>query len=328
MHHVDIGLYDYDRHNALYYFIVNSDEQIYLRYGGRDDTGPDTYLNEGSFALALRQGLEQHTRYQNGDLAPTKRPEPFFAEQIPMLRADIIGMGRCVECHLIDDYQLLEKEAAGTLDKVQDMFSYPDIRRIGIHLDIPKGLVLERAEGAVAVAGMQAGDRIVAMQSTRLFTFGDLQHHYDKLPRFATAVQFTVERGGDERTLRVELPKEWWWTDLYHRFLTVDPKPFFSSRSLTVEEKVALKLEPDGLASVVQEVETEAKVYMLHELEPGDIIYEVDGVQVDRFTQNLDLYIKLNTESGDSFDVKLLRGGKTMELSVSTYREYFRKPEW
>jgi len=31
MDNVDIGLFDYDRYNTLYFFILNADEQIYMR---------------------------------------------------------------------------------------------------------------------------------------------------------------------------------------------------------------------------------------------------------------------------------------------------------
>ena len=37
---IDLGLFDYDRHNTLYYFALNADEQIYLRYGGRAAESP------------------------------------------------------------------------------------------------------------------------------------------------------------------------------------------------------------------------------------------------------------------------------------------------
>src|SRR5256886_10396643 len=42
MDNVDIGLFDYDRNNAIYFFILNADEQIYMRYGGRDSPSAGT----------------------------------------------------------------------------------------------------------------------------------------------------------------------------------------------------------------------------------------------------------------------------------------------
>ena len=34
MDDVDIALFERDWNNALYYFLMNADEQIYMRYGG------------------------------------------------------------------------------------------------------------------------------------------------------------------------------------------------------------------------------------------------------------------------------------------------------
>ena len=40
MDDVDVGLFDRDWNNALYFFVLNADEQIYMRYGGRDSHRP------------------------------------------------------------------------------------------------------------------------------------------------------------------------------------------------------------------------------------------------------------------------------------------------
>src|SRR5438128_1152851 len=36
MDNVDVGLFDRDWNNAIYFFLMNADDQIYMRYGGRD----------------------------------------------------------------------------------------------------------------------------------------------------------------------------------------------------------------------------------------------------------------------------------------------------
>jgi hypothetical protein len=74
MDDIDIGLFDYDRNNTLYFFILNADEHIYMRYGGRDSVSPDSYLNLESLEVALEQGLELHRRYQKGELQKAERP--------------------------------------------------------------------------------------------------------------------------------------------------------------------------------------------------------------------------------------------------------------
>ena len=60
MDDIDIGLFDRDWNNTLYYFILNADEQIYMRYGGREARALDTYLNLNSLEVALEKGLELH----------------------------------------------------------------------------------------------------------------------------------------------------------------------------------------------------------------------------------------------------------------------------
>lgn len=157
---IDVGLYDFDRHNAIYFFIVSPDERIYLRYGGRDALSADSYLDLDSFALALEAGLAEHERWQAGALPVRARPTTLFPREMERLREVELDRGRCVECHMIGDYAAVDKELAGTLDKPRDMFRSPDVRDIGIHLDVPRGLVVERADGAAREAGLRAGDRV------------------------------------------------------------------------------------------------------------------------------------------------------------------------
>src|SRR5215213_8530698 len=101
MDNVDIGLFDYDRYNTLYFFILNADEHIYMRYGGRDNGSQDSYLSLPSLELALKKGLDLHRDYQAGKIQRAPRPKPMFPKEIPMLVERTFNRGACVECHLI-----------------------------------------------------------------------------------------------------------------------------------------------------------------------------------------------------------------------------------
>jgi hypothetical protein len=137
MDNVNIALFDYDRYNTLYFFILNADEQIYMRYGGRDNTSQDSYLSLESLELALQKGLELHQDYQAGKLERTPPPKPMFPREIPLLVERTFARNVCVECHLIGDFQLQQRELDGTLDKISQMFRSPDLKTIGIFLDVP-----------------------------------------------------------------------------------------------------------------------------------------------------------------------------------------------
>lgn len=325
MDDIDIGLFDRDWNNTLYYFILNADEQIYLRYGGRDSEAPDSYMNLNSLELALEQGLELHRRYQQGDLKKTERPKPVFPREFPLLVERTIARNACVECHLIGDYQNLQRERNGTLDRLSQLYRSPDIRTIGIYLDVPKGLVVKEAQRAVQAAGMKPGDRITAVNGTPVLTFGDFQYYYDKVDRHASRVQITVERNGKPLDLAVALPERWWFTDLSFRQSSVEPLTYFDSRPLTEAEKRHNGLKPDGFASQVKYVDGVAGLLKSHQLKVGDIVAAVDGAEKDAIANTAELFIKLRRTPGESVTLDVIRDGKRMQTQLKTYRMSFRK---
>lgn len=325
MDNVDIGLFEHDRNNAIYFYALNADEQVYLRYGGRDSASADTYLNLESMELALQQALQLHDKYTKGELAKVARPKAMYPTEIPLLVKRTIAARQCVECHLIGDFQNLEREEKGTLDKLTHLFRSPDIKTIGIHLDVPKGLVVGEAKGPAAEAGLRAGDKITKWNGVPVYTFGDLQHQYDKVNRRATEVAAEVERGGSAVPIKIALPARWWYTDLRFRQSSVDPRLYFEDRPLPVEEKKKLGLPENGFASVVRHVPEFAKVMKVHELKPGDIIVAVDGVQTDELAHTAELYLKLRKAVGEAVTLEVLRDGQKLKVPLKSVRMSFRK---
>src|ERR1043166_3638494 len=185
MDDVDVGLFDRDWNNAIYFFVLNGDEQIYMRYGGRESQSPDTYNSLDSLRLALEQGLVLHQKYLQGELPKQERPKSLFPREMPLLVERTFARRQCVECHLIGDFQNIQREQDGILDKLVHLYRSPDIKAIGIQLDVPKGLVVKEATGAVAAAGMKAGDRITSWNGVPVISFGDVQYQYDKVDRHA-----------------------------------------------------------------------------------------------------------------------------------------------
>jgi hypothetical protein len=325
MDDVDIGLFDRDWNNTLYFFILNADEQIYMRYGGRDARSPDSYLNLGSLELALQKGLELHRLYQQGELKKTDRPKPMFPREIPLLVERTSARHACVECHLIGDFLNLQREQQGKLDKLADLYRSPDITTLGIRLDVPEGLVLKEARGAVEAAGMKPGDRIALLGGTPVWTFGDLQYRLDRVPRHAKQVRIGVEREGKAYDLTVTLPERWWWTDLTFRQSSVEPRVYFDSRPLTEAEKDRNGLDRGGFASMVTHVDMFAELTKSHQLRAGDIIFAVDGAERDEAANTAELFIKLRKTAGDTVTLGVIRDGKRIPMKLKTYRLSFRK---
>lgn len=322
---IDIGLYDYDRHNAVYYFIVNAEEQIYLRYGGRDEISPESYLNLESLELALKLGLEEHEKFKQGHLSAPEAATSYRPRDIALIKEEVTDRKRCVECHLIADYETQEKMELGTMNPIKDLFVSPDIKTIGIHLNVPKGLIVYRATGAVAAAGMQAGDLVTGINGTPVLTFGDLQYFYNKTDRSAKSITLDISRGGEPQTLEVSLPREWWWTDTYFRYWTAEAVVYFWTEPLSDDEKRELELPIDGFASRIVEVDPAAQVYMLHDMKEGDIVFEVDGQQSDPDTRYAERHIQLRKTVRDIMQVKYLRDGEVQEVKLYGHEQNFRK---
>jgi hypothetical protein len=325
MDDVDLGLFEHDRHNTLYFYVLNADEQIYLRYGGRDSRGPDTYLSLDSIELALRKGLDLHKQYQEGKLAAKPRPPSWFARELPLLVERTFAKNNCVECHLIGDFQNQHREIDGKLDKRVHLFRSPDIRTIGIELDVPKGLVVKEATGAAAQAGMKAGDLLAAVNGTNVYTFADFQHAYDQVSRDASSVRIAVERDGVRQDLNVSLPPRWWFYDTRYRQSSVEPRTYFEDRPLTAAEKTKLGLKPEGFASMVTRVDMLAEVIKNHTLRVGDVIASVNGVSANADAHTAELYVKLNAKAGESVKLAVLRNGKPLPMDLKTLRMSFRK---
>jgi len=232
---------------------------------------------------------------------------------------------QCVECHLIGDFRNIQRERDGMLDKLTDLYRSPDIKTLGISLDVPQGLVVKEASGAVAAAGMKPGDRIAAWNGIPVWTFGDVQYRYDKVDRHARSVEITVDRGGQPVNLKVDLPPRWWWTDLRFRQSSVDPRLDFEDRPLTGDERQKLGLKPDGFASQVKYVSEMAKIRKTNELRVGDVIVAVDGVERDEFANTAELYLKLHTKAGESAKLEVIRDGNRITMPIHTFVLSFRK---
>jgi hypothetical protein len=321
MDRIDIGLFDFDRHNALYYFVLNADQQIYLRYGGRDAESATTYLNLRSLELALKEGLRMHA---SGEIPQSDRPLSRFPTDIPLLRSRTAERGACVECHLIADYQNIQRELDDDLDRRRDMYRSPDIKTIGIQLDVPSGLRVDKATGSARRAGMQSGDIITHVDHERVRTFGDLQYYYDKVPRDSTELSIKVLRDQKPHSLTVNLPKLWWVTELDFRRWTIEPLVHFRTQALTAERKAELGFPAGGFAGEV----TDRNRFFITAMPPlkrGDIIYAVEDIFEDEIADTPELHIKLRHRAGSKVKLHVLRDQKKFVSELTTERQNFRK---
>lgn len=324
---VDIARFERDWHNSNYYFLLNADETIYLRYGGRDEHSAERYFDLDSFTLALKLGLREHYKYVKKTVNQKVQAEEqgIYPQDISLLKQNVIQAQRCVECHLIADYSLQEKTLAGLLDPISDFYRSPDINALGIELDIPKGLVVANATGAAKQAGIQTKDVIKTIEGKAVLTFGDFQFQLDKVNRHSKYLSIEVLRNEKLLNLRLTLNKEWWKTDLEFRHWSNQPRVYFKSKPLSPKEKKEYGLEEKGFAAKVEKVDIEAVFNENHSLKVGDIITAVNGTTFNMFTDDIETHIILSHSGLKEVNLSVIRNGQSLKLKLCPGYENYRK---
>ncbi|MBX3459363.1 MAG: PDZ domain-containing protein [Planctomycetes bacterium] len=312
MTHVDIGLFHFDPNSTLYCFVLNANEQIYLRYGGRDDASADMYLNDKSLELALERGLELHKQRPEA----TPRPAAAWPKDIPDVRDNVIAKKQCVHCHQIGHGRTRLLQSQGKIDKLKDVWHYPELKRLGIELDAEKGTVVKKADGAGKDAGIKPRDEIIKVRGITVRSYGDLQQAVHETPLDAETLELTLKRGETEVTASIKLPQWWRVTNIERRSSThaLEPFPEFWAKPLTDAEKRKHNIKPGEFGAAVTKfwVKTNGQNAGM---QVGDIVYEVDGVTGAEYTDSPTLWIRLNCKAGDTVEVKVIRADKRLEFS-------------
>jgi hypothetical protein len=316
---VNLGLFDFDMEANMYFFVMSPDEQILLRYTGRDSRSPLTYYSTRGHENALVRGLEQYRRYREGKVPKQPAPEPEYQDDYRAYAgvADRLSKGACVRCHHIAEARVAFAQEAGTLDKLEDLWLFPDGRSLGMAFEVDTGTVLAEATGPVQEAGARIGDEVVAVDGREVLTYGDIQYQLNRVAGDAGHLDLTLRRGRDRLPIRVALPPFWKASDHIsgqHRFFVLDPFPGFWGRPLDPQERAELGLPPDGLATLVERFWAETPAYGAG-LQSGDIIVAIDDLERTPATRDARVYLRMFREVDDEVTLTVLRGPDRLRIS-------------
>jgi S1-C subfamily serine protease len=267
----------------------------------------------------LSRGLEAHRRYREGKVArrPPKPPEYQDDYRGYISVDDRMSKNACVRCHHIAEARVAFSQEAGTLDKLEDLWLFPDGRTLGMAFEVDTGTVLAEATGAVEAAGARVGDEVIAVDGHPVLTYGDIQYRLDRVPGKAGHLDLRLQRGEEEVPVRVALPPYWKASDHIagqHRFFVVDPFPGFWGRPLDPRERAELGLPADGLATLVERFWAETPAYGAG-LQSGDVILAVDGLERTPATRDARIYLRLFREVGDEVALTVLRGSERLTIA-------------
>lgn len=306
----DLRLFEFDYDLTWYCFLLNADETVYGRYGGRDASDPHARISLKGLRYALERALEAHK-------TPPK-PEPRPGN--PVRAEDFAAAGRarngCVHCHNVNEYRRADLRAKGQWDR-DELWVYPLPENVGLTLDVDAGdrVTAVRPGSPADKAGLRPGDRLRTLAGRSVASFADASYALHKSPAKGT-IPATWERDGRGHSAELELAAGWRKTNLTWRPSMLDLLPAvpFSGDGLTAEEKKELGLAP-GRAAIRQDKFVHSTLKAVG-VRPGDVVVGFDGRAVDGAMEDLLGHVRRNYLVGDKVTVNILRDGKPVDLPL------------
>ncbi|MCF6227496.1 MAG: PDZ domain-containing protein [Planctomycetes bacterium] len=297
---------------------MNSNEDIYMRYGGRDDSGMDHLNNVKSLVLALKKGREIHKQDVASSWKAETRAMAFFPRDYQSIRNKTINKKECVHCHQIGSAKTELAQKQGKLDKKVDPWVYPDIRNFGVELDHNKLLDVKKTNGDAKKAGLKKGDKIAKLAGHTVYTYADLQQRLHEMAFDSKELKLTVMRKKEEVEIVIPLDDNWRVTGINRRGSThaIEPFPGFWSQELASSEKRKMGFKPEKMVARVGKfwVPNNPQPAFKAGLRKDDIIVAVNGVDECAYTNHPGVYIRLNFKAGDQIELTYIRGGKKLKL--------------
>ncbi len=312
---VDLNLFQFDRDLTLMIFFLGANEQVYGRYGSRDEKDAEGQMSLAGLAHAMKAALTTHAREKG--LAPEKRGEPRFIRQYASSRR----FRGCIHCHQAKEIINEELTRDGKWRR-EMVWRYPLPDNLGLVLDVDRGnLVKEVVPGSVAQkAGLRAGDELLKLDRQPVHSLADIGHILDHLPAEGS-VAAEWKRGTETSGGSIELSGGWRRSDISWRPSARDHTPYLPlhGSDLSVSEKRDLGLSQNQLAFRQRDPAPDRVIAA--GIQPGDIILGLKQKKLKGTTaREFRLHIRENYLVGDNVTIELLRDGKSRSVPMKLTR--------
>jgi predicted metalloprotease with PDZ domain len=330
---LDLNLFQFDTDQSFAVCMLNADKTIYGRFGTRSHR--TEWLQDVSLegmAKALWSALELHQDYPNNKAqlagkqgAPLEYASP---EKFPSLADKFTDklnyegevVKSCIHCHQIGEAR--REYYWHRSEKIPEelLFPYPHPKSIGIVLDPSEKATIKAvsADSPAAASGLQAGDELLEMNAQPLLSMADVQWVLNQTSPGKSAIAVKLLRQGKEIEKSLALPEDW------------------RRRDDTSWRVAAWQLARIGLGGMRLESVNEQErqlgaflkvksvgMYGLHAtaknagFEKEDLLLSYDGQSSFSRESDLFAYVNSNLVAGKKVPVKVLRNGKTIELTLS-----------
>jgi len=215
---LDLSLFQFDYNLTWAVFFLNADRTVYGRYGTRSELDGQRDVTLDGFRRAAEAALGLHKHYpankaalakKTGPAPEWKTPEAIPHAQWKQVKADGTR-GNCIHCHMIDTGELQAKRAEGKPITDRDFWPYPKPDVLGLRLDPRERATVEAVEPGTPAerAEFKPGDKLLSLEGQPLVSVADVQWVLHNAPD-AGKLAAEVDRGGQKRSLALELPAGW-----------------------------------------------------------------------------------------------------------------------
>lgn len=320
MNGIDINHFQFEFDLTWMSFFQNHKGETYLRFGGREDSGPETHLTKAGLVYAMDTALDLHKSKTNDRFGRNKSGEEskLIPEELPSIQKMLAKRkNKCIHCHDVKNAQLRELRSAGKLKK-EMVFTYPSPSNLGIRLDpVIQNRIKSVDEGSAADnAGFKSGDILQSLDDYRVFSYADATRALQTAPKQGKLRVVAVREDKVIET-EIDLANQWRtvgdpsWRESTH---VVGPNSGFWGVQQNAPQKRNLGLGNDKLAVKVTSIwgQWARQAGIKH----GDIVTEIDGKSHDMHIKQLQTYLQMKKNWGDTVGITVLRKQKRVELTM------------
>ncbi|GAB5407128.1 MAG: Trx7/PDZ domain-containing (seleno)protein [Aureliella sp.] len=334
---LDLNVFQYDTDQSFAVFMLNADKTIYGRFGTRSHR--TEWLGDVSLtgmANALRGALELHKDYPANASAlagKTGRPlEKASPEKYPTLagkftdslnyEGDVVKS--CIHCHQIGEARREFYWNRGEPIPEKLFYSYPHPKSIGLILDPNQRATVKevKTDSIASQSGLTVGDEILTMQQQPLLSMADVQWVLHNTPATATEIPMRVRRAGKVTDVSLALPDRWRQNDDISWRVSSWTLCRIATGGMRLETLTDQERKEKGISNPMALRVRSAGRYGPHGaarragFRVDDIVIAFDGQDDLLRESDVFSYVNHNLRPGKSIPIKIMRNGKTRELSL------------
>ena len=333
---LDLSLFQFDYDLSFSTLFFNGDGTIYGRYGSWTHQHDPMNKTTAGFRSTLEGALAIHRGFPANKTALAGKqggPIPFKTPvEIPGLagkyKAELDWEGKvvqsCVHCHQVGDAFRTSYRDQGKAIPEEWVYPFPKPETIGLTLATDAAARVEAvaADSIAAKAGLKAGDNLISLGGQSLISPADVSWVLHRTTGAAN-LPVTAKRGNAAVNVSLTLPAGWReTTDISKRAGTWSMRGMaFGGLVLeepTDEERAKLGIAKDHMALRAKGVGQYGKHAAAKHAGwlKEDVITELDGSS-ERITEGTAIGRLLRAHKpGDKVNAKVLRAGKSIELSL------------